>query len=161
MPMPAHLYLTGKSQGKIDGSCEISGREGSILIQKVDHRIAIPRSPQTGQPTGKRVHNPLTVVKFFDKASPKLYQALSSGESFSDIHIDWYRITEEGTEEHYFTTKLEDAIIVSINAFMPQCLEIQFEQFQHMEEVAFTYRKIIWTWEVDGIESEDDWLTPK
>lgn len=30
-----------------------------------------------------------------------------------------------------------------------------------MEEVHFTYSKIIWTHEVDGIEAEDDWKAPK
>ncbi len=31
--------------------------------------------------------------------------------------------------------------------------------YQHMEELRFTYRKIIWTHEIEGKESEDDWLT--
>jgi len=30
-----------------------------------------------------------------------------------------------------------------------------------MEEVSFTYSKIIWTWEPDGIEAEDSWTAPK
>jgi type VI secretion system secreted protein Hcp len=30
-----------------------------------------------------------------------------------------------------------------------------------MEELALTYRKIIWTWEADGIASEDSWAVPK
>lgn len=161
MPMPAHLYVTGARQGKMEGSCEIQGREGSILVQEFKHEISIPRSPQTGQPTGKRVHNPLIITKFFDKSSPLLYQALTSGEKLTDVHIDWYRITEQGKEEHYFTIKLEDAIVVSMVPFMPNCLDLQYAQYQHMEEVAFTYRKITWTWEPDGIEGEDDWVTPK
>ncbi|RLA97091.1 MAG: type VI secretion system tube protein Hcp [Deltaproteobacteria bacterium] len=161
MPMPAHLELEGKNQGKIEGSCEIQGREGTILVQAVEHDIHIPRSPQTGLPTGKRVHNPLTITKIFDKASPKLYQALCSGEQFSNVTIKWYRIDPTGQEEHYFTTKLEDAIIVSIKAWMPNALDPKMESYQHMEDVSFTYKKIIWTWEPDGIESEDSWKEPK
>lgn len=30
-----------------------------------------------------------------------------------------------------------------------------------MEDIALTYEKIVWTWEPDGIEAEDSWLTPK
>jgi type VI secretion system secreted protein Hcp len=30
-----------------------------------------------------------------------------------------------------------------------------------MEEVSFTYRKVMWRWEPDGVESEDDWRAPK
>ena len=66
-----------------------------------------------------------------------------------------------GIEEHYFTIKLEDAIVVSIKPYVPNCLDPKFESYGHMEDVAYTYRKIIWTWEPDGIESEDDWRVRK
>jgi len=104
-----------------------------------------------------RVHNPLIITKVFDKSSPKLYQALCTGEHMTEVVIKWYRIDPTGQEEHYFTTALEDAIVVSMKPNMPNCLDPVMESFSHMENVAFTYRKIKWTWEADGIESEDDW----
>ncbi len=160
MPMPLHLEVEGKNQGKIEGSCEMQGREGTILIQALTHNVHIPRSPQTGLPTGKRVHGPLVVTKELDKASPMLYQALCTGEQMKSVVIKWYRIDPSGTEEHYFTTKLEDAIITEIKAWMPNALDVNKETFKHMEDVSFTYKKIIWTWEPDGIEAEDDWTVP-
>lgn len=160
MPMPAHMTLEGENQGTIDGSCDQSGRENTILIQALTHQVRIPRDPQTGLATGKRVHEALTVTKVYDKSSPKLYQALCTGEHMTTVEIKWYRIDPSGAEEHYFTHKLEDAIIVDIKAWMPNCLEPATESLSHMEDVSFTYRKIIWTWEVDGIESEDDWKAP-
>jgi type VI secretion system secreted protein Hcp len=30
-----------------------------------------------------------------------------------------------------------------------------------MEEVMYTYKKIKWTWEIDGVEAEDSWIVPK
>jgi type VI secretion system secreted protein Hcp len=161
MPMPAHLELTGNNQGKIDGSCTQQGRENTVLVEAFNHEVYIPRDPQTGHPVGKRVHNAFSIVKTYDKSSPKLYQALVTGERFSDVIVKWYRIDPTGAEEHYFTHKLQDAIIVSIRPWMPNCLDPATESFSHMEEVSFVYRKIIWTWEVDGIESEDDWEVPK
>lgn len=161
MPMPAYMELTGEGQGKIDGSCDQQGREDTILIQALNHAVRIPRDLQTGLPTGRRVHEALTVTKVYDKSSPKLYQALCSGERFSEVLIKWYRIDATGAEEHYFTHKLENAIIVDIKSWMPNCLDPATESFTHMEDVSFTYTKIIWTWEVDGIESEDSWLVPK
>ncbi|MBN1104074.1 MAG: type VI secretion system tube protein Hcp, partial [Deltaproteobacteria bacterium] len=56
MPMPCHMSVTGKNQGKIEGSCDIQGREGTILIYAVDHTVEIPRDTHTGLPTGKRIH---------------------------------------------------------------------------------------------------------
>ena len=46
--------------------------------------------------------------------SPLLLAALTSGERLTEIVIHWYRTSAAGTQEHYFTTKLEDAIIVDI-----------------------------------------------
>jgi len=161
MPMNAHLELTGKNQGKIEGSCAMQGREGTVLVYGMDHIVHTPRDPQTGLSSGKRVHGPLKILKEFDKASPKLYQALCSGEHFSDVTIKWYRIDPTGKEEHYFTHKLEEAIVVEIKPYVPVVFLPQNEPYRHMEEVSFTYSKIRWVWEPDGIESEDSWLIPK
>jgi len=161
MSMPSHLSLTGKNQGKIEGSCDIKGREGTILVYALDHHIEIPRDTHSGLPTGKRIHLPMTITKEIDKSSPKLYQALTSGEQLSEVLLDFYRISPTGTEEKYFTTKLENAIIVSIESFYPETFIPSNEPYKHMEKVSFTYEKIIWTWQPDGIEAEDSWKSPK
>jgi type VI secretion system secreted protein Hcp len=157
MPMPAYMEVTGEKQGKIEGSVDQAGRENTILIDGMEHEIYIPRDRQSGTSTGVRVHNPLIITKVFDKSSPKLYQALCTGEHMTEVVIKWYRIAPTGQEEHYFTTTLEDAIVVSMKPNMPNCLDPTMESFSHMEDVAFTYRKVKWTWEADGIEAEDDW----
>lgn len=162
MPMPFHMSITGTTQGNIsEGACEMQGREDTILCQALEHEIAIPRDRQSGLPTGKRVHGPLTVTKVFDKSSPKLYSALVSGERLTDVTLKFYRINPSGTEEHYFTIKLTNAIIVSIRPWVPNCLDPSKESLMHMEDVSFTYQDIIWTWEIDGIEAQDSWLVPK
>jgi type VI secretion system secreted protein Hcp len=155
------MTLEGEAQGNIEGSCEMSGREGTILIDAFDHTVRIPRDPQSGLSTGKRVHEAMKVVKVYDKSSPKLYQALCQGEHMKNVTIKWYRIDPSGQEQHYFTHTLTDAIVVSVHPWMPNCLDAATESYTHMEEVMFTYKKIRWTWEIDGIESEDSWLAPK
>lgn len=161
MPMPAYLTLEGENQGQIEGSCAQSGHEKEILVEAFDHQIDIPRDRQTGLPTGPRVHGPMKITKAFDESSPKLYQALASGEQMKEVKIKWYRINSMGSQEHYFTTTLNEAIIVSIQAYMPNCLDPDKESFTHMEEVSFTYSKIIWRFEESGIESEDSWKAPR
>jgi len=162
MPMPFHMSLNGKTQGNISqGACEMAGREDTILCQALNHEVYIPRDPQSGLPTGKRMHQPLTITKVYDKTSPKLYQALCRGERMSDVSLKFYRVTPAGTEEHYFTIKLREAIIVSIKPWVPNTLDPNRESFTHMEDVSFTYRDIIWTWEPDGIEAQDSWTAPK
>ena len=131
------------------------------MIQAVEHTVEIPKSPQTGLPTGKRVHGPATFTKEIDKSSPKLFQALTSGEQMKNVTLEYYRISPKGTEEKYYTVKLENAIITSLRSWTPNCLDAANKQMGHMEDIAFTYEKITWTFDPDGIEAEDSWLAPK
>lgn len=158
MPHPLLLSIEGQSQGKIEGSTKVSGQEGKILVQAVDHPIEVPCSPQTGAPTGKRVHHPMTLLKEHDKSTPKLLQALVTGEQLKNVTLEFYRISPKGTEEKYYVVKLENAFITSIKSWTPNCLDSTNKQIGHMEHVSFAYEKINWTYEPDGIEAEDKWF---
>jgi type VI secretion system secreted protein Hcp len=139
----------------------MKGREDTILCQALNHEVSIPRDPQTGLPTGKRLHSAFTITKVFDKSSPKLFQALCTGEQMKDVTFKFYRISAAGQEEHYYTVKLENAIIVSLRPWVANCLDPGKKELTDMEDVSFTYRKIIWTWVPDGVEAQDDWTVPK
>ena len=106
MPMPCYLSIEGQNQGKIEGSSTVTGHEGMILVQAVEHLIDIPKNPQTGLPAGKRVHQGMTLTKEIDKSSPKLLQALTSGEQLKSVVLEFYRISPKGTEEKYYTITL-------------------------------------------------------
>jgi type VI secretion system secreted protein Hcp len=161
MAMPCHITMEGEKQGRIEGCCDMDGREESILGYWMRHQIMMPYSPTDGLPTEKRGHGPLQIIKGHDKSSPKLHQALSTGEHMKYVDIKWYRINKYGNEEHYFTHSLEDAIITSISSFMPNTILPEYEQFPLMEKVAFSYRNIRWTYEPRGIEAEDKHVTAK
>lgn len=161
MAMTSYMKLEGKTQGNIEGDCSQTGREGMILIYRVKHDVEIPRDVHTGLPTGQRIHHPLVVTKHFDKGTPKLYQACTSGEQFKTVELQYFRINEKGQEEHYFTIKLENAILVSMQAYKPLTFLEENKPYHDMEELQFTYSKIIWTYVPDGIEAEDDWKAPK
>jgi len=120
MALPIHLELIGKHQGNIYGSCDMVGRENTILVQAINQRLFIPYNPQDGMPTGKCKHAPISIIKETDKSSPSLYQALVTGEKFSKVLFKYYRISPQGNEEHYFTQSLEDAAIISIAAKTPK-----------------------------------------
>jgi type VI secretion system secreted protein Hcp len=162
MPHPFHMAVTGTTQGNITQGCsDMQGREDTVLCQALEHEVYIPRDIQTGLPTGKRVHRALQISKEFDKSSPKLYQALCTGERMTEVVFKYYRIAPAGNEEHYFTIKLQDAIIVSLKPWIPNCLDPDKANMRHMEDLSFTYSHIFWTWEPDGVEAEDQWQVPK
>ncbi|NNA18439.1 Hcp family type VI secretion system effector [Pseudomonas lundensis] len=169
MATPAYMSVTGEKQALITneaftadsvGNSYQEGHENQVMVQAFSHQVIIPRDPQSGQPTGQRVHKPVCVTKVFDKASPLLWAALTSGERMSEVVIQWYRTSANGTQEHYYTTKLEDAIIVEINGYMHNCQDPENAHFTHLEDVHFTYRKITWTHEVCGTSGSDDWRSP-
>jgi type VI secretion system secreted protein Hcp len=160
MALTAYLKLEGMNQGKIEGDVAQKGREKTILVYGVDHEIEIPRDTHTGLPTGQRIHKPLKIVKHLDQASPKLLQAVTTGEHMKSFELDFYRINEKGQEEHYYTIKLEDAIIVKTHMYKPLTFLPENGPYHDMEEVYFTYSKITVTFEPAGIEAEDDWKNP-
>jgi type VI secretion system secreted protein Hcp len=166
---PAYMSIEGTKQGLITagaftadsvGNTYQEGHEDQVMVQGFQHQVTIPRDPQSGQPTGQRIHKPLVITKVFDKASPLLQAALTSGERLTKVEIQWYRTSAAGTQEHYYTTTLEDAIIVDMKDYMLNCQDPSNSHFTHLEDVHFTYRKITWTHEVSGTSGSDDWRTP-
>ena len=156
MPMPGHMTLVGKEQGPIEGSCDIEGREETILVQAFKHLVDLPTN-EHGVPSGKRVHRPLMITKEVDKSTPKLYQALCSGELMTEATLRWYRMDGSGEEAQFFTVMLQNALIVKIESWVPDVLDKQNASYGNMENLWFTYETIRWTWEEDGIEYEEHW----
>jgi len=155
----AYMDIAAANQGRIEGSVEVRGLEGWILVFEVDHRVYVPYDPTIGQATGGRLHEPFKVTKQIDKATPKLYRALATGEHMKEVQIRWYRTGPQGAE-HYYTVRLIDAMIVSIRPVLSP-LTHSPAQFAHAEEVSFIYERIRWTWERDAIEAEDSRQMPK
>ncbi|HUV51581.1 MAG TPA: Hcp family type VI secretion system effector [Dehalococcoidia bacterium] len=159
---PIYMTMEGMTQGVIEGPCMLPGREGAMLVYKFSHDLKVPFDSKSGLPTAKRTHSPLTITKVFDKASPKLYQALNNGERFKYVTFEFYRLNANGNDEHYFTIGLEDAVIVSIKPYVLSEADGSTEILNgHMEELSFTYKKIVWTYEPEGIQTEDVWQPPK
>ncbi|MDR3153502.1 MAG: Hcp family type VI secretion system effector [Deltaproteobacteria bacterium] len=157
MALTAYLAVKGKSQGDIKGDCPQGGdKKDKILVYGVDHAVEIPRDTHTGLPTGQRIHKPLVVTKHKDQSSPKLFKACSTGENV-DVTLDFYRIKADGTEEKYFTVKIEEGIIVNLREYTPITFLPENKPYHDMEEVSFTYSKITWTYNDGNIEFTDDW----
>lgn len=170
MATPAYMTITGESQGNITagnfteasvGNIWQEGHEDETLIEAFEHEILLPRDPQSGQPTGQRVHNPLKVTKVLDKCSPLLFRSLTTGERLPKVELKFYRTSAQGTMEHYYTMTLEDAIIVNIKDYMYNCQDPAMASFTHLEDVWFTYRKLIRTHEVASTSESDDWRSPQ
>ena len=169
MPTPCYLSIEGKTQGNITanaftadsvGNIYVEGHENEMLVQSVDHSLVVPTDRQSGQPSGQRKHYPLSVAVTLNKAIPLLYNALTSGELLLDSSLKWYRTSLEGKQEHFFTVKLTDAVIVDITCSLPHCQDRSKENYTDSVWIAFSYRKIEWSHEVSGTAGSDDWRKP-
>lgn len=169
MPTPCYLYVEGKTQGHITkgaftpdsvGNIYVEGHEDEVLVQQVKHNVTTPTDPQSGQPSGQRVHSPLIVTIALNKSVPLLYNAMVQGEMLTKVELHWYRTSVEGKQEFFFSTKLEDAVIVEMDCNMPHCQDPQSKDYTQLIDVAFSYRKIIWEHTVCGTSGSDDWRTP-
>ncbi len=155
MPLPGNLKLTGQRQGKIEGSCDIKGREGTILIEAFDHCVQVP-TDKYGSPAGKRVHSGMTLTKHIDKSTPKLYQVLCGGEMLTQVELDWYDLDGTGKEVLYYKVCMHNCYITKIRPWIPNVLDSAKDRFGHMEDVSLIYARIQWVWVADGIEFEDE-----
>ncbi|RXJ67319.1 type VI secretion system tube protein Hcp [Halarcobacter ebronensis] len=166
MNNPIFITIKGSTQGLITqgtftpesiGNSYQKGHEDEALIKGFSHNISIPRDPQSGQPSGQRVHEPFVISKLFDKSSPLLYNALTKGETLTEVELKWYRTSYAGKPEHYFSIVLEDAVIVNIDSFMENEENLNKSQVAPLERVSFAYRKITWRHETASTSGEDDW----
>lgn len=169
MSTPAYISIEGKTQGNITkdaftadsvGNIFVEGHEDQILVQEIEHRVTTPTDPQSGQPSGQRVHKPFVFTSALNKASPLMYQALATGEMLPTVEVKWYRTSIDGKQEHFFTTKLEDATIVDINTVLPHAQDSSKSGYTQLIKVSMAYRKITWTHTVAGTEASDDWRKP-
>ena len=166
MAQPAYIRIEGASQGLISSgaSTEASignryqaGHEDEIMAQEISHIVEVPTDTQSGQPSGQRVHKPLSFTCSLNKAVPLLYNALTKGEKLSKVEVHWFRTSTSGGGEHFFTTILEDAIITSIELLMPNAQDKSNNDKTELFRVSMNYRKVIWEHTAAGTSGSDDW----
>jgi len=157
MALNAYLKLKGQKQGDIKGSVTQKGREGKIMVIASNHSIVSPRDAASGLPTGKRMHKPFVITKEVDKSTPLLYNALVNNENITEWELQFWQPSATGVEVQYYTVKLTNANIASIEFHMPNNKDPQLMKFAEYEEVAFTYQKIEWIWVNGGITAMDSW----
>ena len=121
-----------------------------------------PVDPATGQPSGKRQHEPITIRKEVDSASPLYLTALANNKVFPKLDLNFLKTNAQGKTEPYFTITLTNAALVSIGrkpAPRPPSGRQQYVT-NELEEIKITFQKIVYTWIKGGISSSDDWDAP-
>src|SRR5699024_8699786 len=100
-----------------------------MLVQAIYHEDTFPTDTHKSQLSGQRVHKAFKFTVALNKAVPLMYNALAAGELLPKVEVKWYRTSMEGKQEHFFTTLIEDAIIVDMDLVMPHCLDPEKANF--------------------------------
>jgi type VI secretion system secreted protein Hcp len=158
MALSAYLTLVGQKQGAINGSVTDRGRENSILVHSYNNMISSPRDAVSGLPTGKRVHQPITITKEMDRSSVLLWSALVSNETLTTWVLKVWTPTQ-GLDKQIYTLTLTNATIASIRESMAENLTPANASLPILEEITFTYQKIQWNWTDGNLTAVDDWET--
>lgn|GEM_PF-5003158 len=81
MSTPAHLWLEDETGSPLVGEYLMPMRLGSIEVKSFSHGITPPVDPSWGKLTGTRIHQPIVIVKEFDKTTPMPYRAVCEGRT--------------------------------------------------------------------------------
>lgn len=135
------MTLTGNKQGLISKGCSSydsignkyqKDHEGEILVFAVRHSISRAQNSH---------HHPLEIIKPIDKSSPLLGVAISNNELL-DCNIDFFRTSQNGAQEKYYSISLQKATIKNITYDYPN--SVSHNDRQPEEIILLDYRDITW-----------------
>ncbi|MFP6561625.1 Hcp family type VI secretion system effector [Paraburkholderia sp. B3] len=157
MAVPLHLWLKDEGGANIQGSSDVLGREGSIEVLSLSHGLHSPADGNTGRLVGTRTHRPLAIEKEIDCSSTLLYQAVACGLTLQSGEIRFYRATEAGREEAYFTIFMKNVKVVGISPRVQNIKELSNQNRNHFEIVEFRYEEITWAYSDGNMIFKDIW----
>lgn len=139
MAFDAFLKIDG-----IPGESTDDKHKDWIEVLSFSHGLSQPTSGSVssggGRTSERCEHAPYSIVKALDKASPKIALSCCNGNHISEIKIELCRAG--GDKQKYMEYKMSDVIVSSVRPGGSS----QGGETLPLEEVAFSYGKIEWTY---------------
>ena len=159
MAQSVHLFLKANGKDIKGESTQVSmNRADSIECVSFNSGVTSAREAASGMATGRRQHEPITIRKRIDKASPLLAKALCQNETVEGV-FKFFRPnpTGDGTTEQFFTVAIKGGRVFSQKLMILNTLDPEEATEPPLEEVGFVFSTINWTYTNGGIEHEDNW----
>ena len=154
---PVALFLTANGAA-VQGDSQQEMTEGAIECIAYQSAVAAAQRQGTGQATGRRTHEGISIRKPIDRSSPLLAKALCHNEVIEGT-FKFFRPNPngDGTTEHYFTVAIEKGRVARIHLVSPDGYANAGEPpfVSAFEDVQFTYNEITWRYEITGTEYID------
>ena len=149
------VIIKGQKQGLFRGTVHTRLSVNEILGLKFDYSVISPRDPQSGLPTGKRLHKPITIEKEWGAASPQIFQALVTNENLSTVTFNFYKADAQGKEIMDYRITLSNASVASFHQHIGDPKPEGGLDTNRYEDVSFTFQKI--AIETGGFTALDNW----
>lgn len=159
MAETVHLYLKANGSDVQGESSQTSlGRENSIECVFFESGVRTAREAGSGMATGRRQYEPLLIRKRIDKSTPLIAKSLTENQVIEGV-FKFFRPnpTGDGTTEQFYTIKITKGRIASQRQWVPDTIVPASSLEPPLEEVAFVFHTIEWTYTNGGITHQDTW----
>jgi type VI secretion system secreted protein Hcp len=159
MAETVHLYLKANGSDVQGESSQTSlGRENSIECVFFESGVRTAREAGSGMATGRRQYEPLLIRKRIDKSTPLIAKSLVENQVIEGI-FKFFRPnpTGDGTTEQFYTIKITKGRVASQRQWVPDTIVPASSLEPPLEEVAFVFHTIEWTYTNGGITHQDTW----
>ncbi len=159
MAETVHLHLKSNGQAIEGESTQTDlGREKSIECLMFKDNVRTARELGSRAAVGRRVHEPIEIIKRIDKSSPLLAKALCRNEKIEGQFL-FFRPNPagDGTTEQFFTVEIQNGRVDSIERISPNAHDPAASNAPPMEIVRMVYHTIRWVYVPTGAEYVDTW----
>ncbi|MCW2256787.1 type VI secretion system Hcp family effector [Providencia alcalifaciens] len=113
-----YLTLKGSKQGAISQGCGSLDSIGNKYQSGHEDEIFILRLGNGFSRRQNISFQPVSLIKLLDKSSPLLANAIANNETLEMV-FNFYRTSQTGSQEKYYTITLREASIVSLESDYP------------------------------------------
>jgi type VI secretion system secreted protein Hcp len=134
------------------------GRDKTIECLVFRDNVRTAREMGNRAAVGRRVHEPIEILKRIDSSSPLLAKALCKNEKIEG-QFKFFRPSPkgDGKTEQFFTVEIKDGRIDAIERHSPNAIDPAASKAPPLETVRFVYHTIRWVYEPSGAEFQDSW----
>ena len=162
--MAYNIYLEipdvsdGASTEDSIGQFAVTEHEDEISVLEFSWGMFVPTDSLSGQITGNRRLQHLTIKKHLDASSPLLAQALTNPTPL-ECTFSFFRPGDIGGDgdEAFYEIVIEGAKVTNIQINSPNILDPSTDNMPASETVTFAYNKVTASHEPGGTEFEDTW----
>lgn len=157
------LSAEGTKQGKFKGESTKAKFNDRIELTGFIQEVASPRDAASGMASGKRVHQPILLLKQSGASSPQFFQALTTNEVLKTVVIDFYKTDATGKEINYYTVTLTNAAVSGYKQFIGPLENEKFNPANNSlyDEIKLVFQKIQVEDKIAKTVVVDDWSSSR